>query len=54
MFRCAFVSNYSMRYQVIKLKFLCETLKNEKFLLDIQTKRGYITIEILNAATDAE
>ena len=39
---------------VIKLKLLCEILKNEKFLLDIQTKCGDITNEILNAAIDAE
>ena len=29
-------------------------MKNEKFLLDIQTKRGDIANEILNAAIDAE
>ena len=29
-------------------------MKNEKFLLDIQTKCGDITNEILNAAIDAE
>ena len=31
-----------------------ETLKNEKFLLDIVTKRGDIANKILNAAIDAE
>ena len=29
-------------------------MKNEKFLLDIQTKCGNITNEILNVAIDAE
>ena len=29
-------------------------MKNEKFLLDVQTKFGDIFNEILNAATDAE
>ena len=29
-------------------------MKNEKFLLDIQRKRGDIVNEILNAAIDAE
>ena len=29
-------------------------MKNEKFLLDIQTKSGDIVNEILNAAIDAE
>ena len=29
-------------------------MKNEKFLLDIQTKCGDIVNEILNVATDAE
>ena len=29
-------------------------MKNEKFLLDIQTKFGDIAIEILNAAIDAD
>ena len=29
-------------------------MKNEKFLLDIQTKCGNIANEILNAAIDAE
>ena len=59
-FRCAvalwkfWVCKYSIRFQVIKLKFLCETLKNEKFLLDIQTKCGDIVNEILNAVIDAE
>ena len=60
MFRCAvalwksWICKYSIRFQVIKLKFLCETLKNEKFLLDIQTKCGDIVNEILNAVIDAE
>ena len=44
--------------KIIKLKLLCETLKNEKkkkeFLLDIQTKCGDIGNVILNAAIDAE
>ena len=48
------VCKYSIRLQVIKLKLLFETLKNEKFLIDIQTKRGDIASEILNAAIDAE
>ena len=43
---------YSIRFQVIKLKLLCEALKNEKFLLDIQTKRGNIASEMLNALID--
>ena len=60
MFKCAvalwksWVYKYSIRFQVIKLKTLCETLKNEKFLLDIQTKRDDIANKILNAAIDAE
>ena len=29
-------------------------MRNEKFLLDIQTKRGDIANEILNAAIDTE
>ena len=59
-FRCvvslwkSWVCKYSIRFQVIKLKLLFETLKNEKFLIDIQTKRGDIASEILNAAIDAE
>ena len=58
-FRCAValwkscVCKYSIRFQVIKIKLLCETLKNEKFFLDIQTKCGDIANEILNAAIDA-
>ena len=53
-FRCAvglwksWVCKYSIRFQVIKLKLLGETLKNEKFLLDIQTKCGDITNKIVN------
>ena len=43
-----------VRFQVIKLKLLCETLKNEKFLLDIQTKCSNIANKILNAALDTE
>ena len=43
---------YSIRFQVIKL--LCETLRNEKFLLDIHTKCGDIPNEVLNATIDAE
>ena len=40
-FRCAValcnsICKYLIRFQVIKLKLLCETLKNEKFLLEIQ------------------
>ena len=46
-----FLFDYS---KVIKLKFLCETLKNEKFLLDIHTKCSDIANEIPNAAIDAE
>ena len=45
------------KIQFIKLKLLRETLKkmkNEKFLLLIQTKCSYITNEILNAGIDAE
>ena len=45
---------YVTRFQVIKLKLLCEILKNEKSLLDIQTKCDDIANEILNAAIDAE
>ena len=42
-----------MRFQVIKLLF--ETLKNEKFLHDIQTKcGGNIANEILNVAIDTD
>ena len=37
----------------MKLKLLCETLKNEKFLLDIQTQCSDIANEILNAVIDA-
>ena len=48
------VYKYAIRFQVINLKHLCETLKNVKFLLDIQTKCGNIANEILNAAIDAE
>ena len=43
-----------VRFQVIKLKLLCETLKDEKFLLDIQTKCSNIANKILNAAIDTE
>ena len=59
-FRCAvalwrsWVCKYSIRFQVIKLKLLCETLKNEKFLLDAQRKCGDIANEIPNAAIDDE
>ena len=57
-FRCvvalwkSWVLKYSIRFQVIKL--LCETLRNEKFLLDIHTKCGDIPNEVLNATIDAE
>ena len=59
-FRCAvglwksWVCNYSIRFQVIKLKLFREILKNEKFLLNIQTKCSNIANKILNAAIDAE
>ena len=59
-FRCtvalwkSWVCKYSIIFQVIKFKLLCETLKNEKFLLDIHTKCGDNANEILNAAIDAE
>ena len=59
-FRCAIalwksgVCKYSIRFQVIKLKLLSETLKNEKFLPDIETKCGDITTEILNAVVHAK
>ena len=59
-FRCAIalwksgVCMYSIRFQVIKLKLLSETLKNEKFLPDIETKCGDIANEILNVAVDAK
>ena len=47
---------YSIRFQFIKLKLVCETLKNEKenFLLDIQTKLADIPNKTLHAAIDAE
>ena len=45
---------HSIIVRLIKLKLLCETLKNEKFLLDIQTKCNNIANKILNAAIDAE
>ena len=41
----SWVCKYSIRFQVIKLKPLCETLKNEKLLLDNQTKCGDIANE---------
>ena len=44
----------SIIVRLIKLKLLCETLKKEKFLLDIQTKCDNIANKILNAAIDAE
>ena len=59
-FRCAVavwksrICKYSIRFQVIKLKRLCETSKNEKLLPDIQIKCGDNGIEILNAALDTE
>ena len=46
-----------IRFQVIKLKFLCEAFKNEKWKILAwysQTKCGDITNEILNVAIDAE
>ena len=44
----------SLEYVSIQYGFrLCETMKNEKLLLDIQTKCD-INNEILNAAIDAE
>ena len=48
------VFEYSIRFQAIEFKLLCETFKNEKFLFDIQTKCGDIAYEILNAAIDTE
>ena len=60
MFRCAvafrksWVCKCSIRFELIKFKLLCETLKNEKFSLDIQTKCSNITNKILNVAIDAE
>ena len=59
-FRCAvafwksWVCKYSIRFQVIKLKHLCEILKNEKLLLNIQTKHGSIANKTLNVVIDAE
>ena len=60
--RCAIVlwkllvCKNSIRFQVIKLKLLCETLKNEKWkiLAWYPNKCGDITNKILNAVTDAE
>ena len=60
MFRCvvalwkSWLCKYSIRFQIIKLKLLCETLENEKFLFGIQKKCGNITNEILNVVIDAE
>ena len=54
MFRCvvtlwkSWVCKYSIRFQVINLWNIGKW-KNEKFLLDIQTKCGDITNKILNA-----
>ena len=50
----SWVCKYSIRFQVIKVKLLCETLKNKKILLEIQTKYGNITNEVLNVAIDVE
>ena len=59
--RCAvalwksWVCKYSIRFQVIKLKLLCETLKNGKWkILAWYPKCGDIANDILNAAIDAE
>ena len=38
------VYEYSIRFQVIEFKLLCETFKNEKFLFDIHTKCGDIRL----------
>ena len=53
-FRSLEYVKYSIRFQVLKLKLSCVTLKNEKFLPDITTKCGDIANDILNAAIDAE
>ena len=45
----SWVCKYSIRFQVIKLKFLCETLKNEKWKIF-----AWYPNKILNAAIDAE
>ena len=52
-FRSLEYVKYSIRFQVLKLKLSCVTLKNEKFLPDITTKCGDIANGILNAAIDA-
>ena len=61
-FRCAaalwkyWVCKYSIRFQVIILKLLCETLKNEKWkiLAWYPNKMWRIANKILNAAIDVE